>query len=588
MRAPRIAALCAALLCAVPLLSYVTFAGTPIWPLSGGFHYTADLDPTSFPANTVWDNQAQFAISDWRDMGGTAFKSAYTRTASDPNDHGNGRNTWAFMNKPAETYLGVTFVRWTGAVMTDCDIWFNVRPDYTWTTGLFDPTIDRPYWPVDFRNIARHECGHAIGFDHEDRTLDNMNTYAQHGAGVQHAAGSGMLPHADDKSGGRALYPGAGNVVNLMATRWKEPAAGAGNAGPRWLNTTGTWAAGGSYPTEVWLENQSNVAVAGGQAGPHVGIYLSTDDVITTADALVGDYWFTAAWPAHTAGLYTFNAVLPKNLPAAVYSVGAIFDQGNVVAEQFEADNTALLGKVAVTNVQRALAVAAVNVPNGVPITVTPLDAFGNGSGTTIFYRAYWDSEVVTLTAPAVSQGQPFRLWKVDGVDQPRGNPVVQVTMNASHTVIAEYTVRMPGLYASYGGGCKGSSGSAPTHLGNAARGYPFIGEPFDLDAAGTPIATPAALLLGLSSTLWGNIPLPLDLAPYGITGCKLEVSPDVTLSTTTTGAGTASIRINLPPNISLVGASVYSEYVFLDPGAPRLVKVTLSNSLKSLIGGDV
>ena len=587
MKAKRIMVL-GSLLCLVPLLSYVTFAGSPTWPLSGGFHYTVDLHPTSFPANGVWDNQAQFAISDWRDMGATSFKSAYTRTASDPTNHGDGRNTWAWMNRPADTYLGVTFVRWSGATMTDCDIWFNSRPDYTWTTGLFDPTVDRPYWPVDFRNIARHECGHAIGFDHEDGTLDNMNTIAQHGAGVQHAAGSGQLPHADDKGGGRALYPLAGTVVNLMATRWREPAGGAGNNGPRWLDTTGTWAAGGVYPTQIWLENQSNTSVASGPAGVRVGIYLSTDAQISTADTLVGEYSFGNAWPAHTAGLYTLNASVPRTQPAGVYYVGGIFDNTNLVAEQFEADNIALLGKVLVTNTQRALAVASANPTTGVAITVSPLDTNGSGNGTTVFYRAYWDSEMVTLTAPSSYQGQPFRLWRLDGNAKARGNQTLVVTMDQNHNAVAEYTVRVPGSFASYGSGCKGGSGNFPFHIGNSSKGYPFVGERTDFDMGGAALNSAAALFVGQSSSQWGSFALPLDLTPYGVTGCKVEASLDAVIGVGTTALGTASVQILVPPNITLIGGVVWSQYAFLDPTAPRLVKVTLTNGLKSVIGGDL
>ena len=64
------------------LAAFNTFSGNPRWPLSGSFHYVADLNTTSFPASSVWDNAAQWALSDWRDMGGTGFLPGFIACAA--------------------------------------------------------------------------------------------------------------------------------------------------------------------------------------------------------------------------------------------------------------------------------------------------------------------------------------------------------------------------------------------------------------------------------------------------------------------------------------------------------------------------
>ena len=42
---------------------------------------------------------------------------------------------------------------------------------------------------------------------------------------------------------------------------------------------------------------------------------------------------------------------------------------------------------------------------------------------------------------------------------------------------------------------------------------------------------SPAALIFGASNTAWGSFTLPLDLTPFGFTGCRLVASVDLTVS---------------------------------------------------------
>ena len=404
------------LLAVASLGAFVTFSGTPRWPLSGGFHYVVDLNTTSFPAASVWDNNAQWALSDWRDMGGTGFLVGFTRTNSDYNNHGNGRNSWVWLNRPTDGWLGVTFVRWSGSTMTDCDIWYNSRPDYQWTNGLFDPCVDRPYWPVEFRTVARHEVGHAIGLDHENTQLASMNSIYDH-AGEPHAQGSGMMPHADDKAGGRFLYPGGGNVANVMATCWREPAPSSGQA--RRLGITGTYPAGTPINVPFFLENQSNVTVAGGSTGIRVGIYLSTNDIISTGDTKIAEYTFTGNWPAHARGFYSLAATIPSSMFTGSYHVGVIFDNTNLFVEQWEADNPARIGQISVLNHKTGTftAFGTACAKSGSPLPAISATVSGGepNIGTSVTYRlsnARASTPVVLIhgLSRTVSRGIPLPL----------------------------------------------------------------------------------------------------------------------------------------------------------------------------------
>jgi Leucine-rich repeat (LRR) protein len=78
----------------------------------------------------------------------------------------------------------------------------------------------------------------------------------------------------------------------------------------------------------------------------------------------------------------------------------------------------------------------------GIGITVSPDDYSGNGSGSTGFSRIYTGGTTVTLTAPAVFNGNNFIKWQIDGVDN--SGTAVQVTMDANHTVTAIYDQATP------------------------------------------------------------------------------------------------------------------------------------------------
>lgn len=76
--------------------------------------------------------------------------------------------------------------------------------------------------------------------------------------------------------------------------------------------------------------------------------------------------------------------------------------------------------------------------------------------------------------------------------------------------------------------------------------GPPIWTRNFEVTLANAPANGIAVLVIGLSSTSWSGIPLPLPLASIGYLGCDLLVSLDLTQAAITSPVGAASITFNL------------------------------------------
>jgi hypothetical protein len=128
--------------------------------------------------------------------------------------------------------------------------------------------------------------------------------------------------------------------------------------------------------------------------------------------------------------------------------------------------------------------------------------------------------------------------------------------------------VRRPGSLA-FGSGC-GSNGAPVLATDPAAPAR--LGQTLVLRASGFPgNAGSAALLIGLSRTSWNGNPLPLALAPYGMSGCSLLVSIDDSLSAPVAQDGSANWSIPLPGTANLLGAQLFFQSLAPDAAANLL-----------------
>lgn len=537
------------------LVGWKTYSGSPRWPLSAGFHYVANFHPTSFPANSPFDLEGKYALSDLRDMKGTSFTPGFYQMSKDPNNHNDGFSTWAWMNQPTQAYLGLTFTVIQGFSIVEADIHFNSRQDYKWATQILDPNVNRAAWPVDFRSVARHETMHAIGLNHDDTDLCNMNSVYDHGAGVPHTVGAGVMPHADDKGGIRFLYPKVETVTNVMATSWREPASS--TTPPRKLSMSGTYRVGTQINVPCYLENQGTGTIPTGTAGVSAGVYLSTDTFITTMDARVGQFTFTGAWPAHVSFHYSFKATLPTSIVSGTYYVGVIFDDSGILNEQFETDNACYLGQI---NVIGSLAISTVWPPRGTLIGNDLVTVQGDG-----FTPGQIQVDFGTAQATSVQILSPTQLTCRTPVNLGGGPVDVKVSHGSQFkTLVKGYT---------YVGGDVIS-------VGNPKIGVPFsIGLSAPVDPGHTYAA--AASLTALSGFPLGVRTFPLDLDNLLIATANNwlpQIFSGFRGILDSQGRGMASITV--PRDPALVGVSIHVAYLTLDPKKPLGIR-TVSRPTK-------
>jgi Matrixin/CARDB len=373
----------------------------------GGASTTLSLNSTSFPAGNVFNNNAQFAMSDWNGVAGSAFRFFVNSTNCDPNVHlPTSDNCVAFVAASSlNGALGVTTTASLFGSMLNADVRFNVGT--SWTSGLnvadfsFGP-------PFSFRGVARHEFGHVLGLCHEDRTGNVVLMNSLYTAGGVKPAN----PHWDDRNGVRSLYSGSGSERDLIAYMWKKTtndvtgcASSATFSVP--VASVPTLAnAGDTVTLEYSFENAGNLA----SGNFNIAFLLSTNNIISIADTLVGTNLGASA-PAHSRGTFTRALVVPGNTPPGTFFLGICLDQNNGVSESNEGNNCAVApGSVTI-----------VEFPVPQPPSTLVVRKFGSGSGTVVSNPAgincgsncsqsYANGTVVTLTPTALT-GSAFTAW---------------------------------------------------------------------------------------------------------------------------------------------------------------------------------
>jgi hypothetical protein len=109
---------------------------------------------------------------------------------------------------------------------------------------------------------------------------------------------------------------------------------------------------------------------------------------------------------------------------------------------------------------------------------------------------------------------------------------------------------------------CAGGAQFASPALGN--QGLPNVGGAYRVTLADALPAAAAALLSGLSDASHMGTPLPWPLP--GAPGCDLRVAPEVADAVTVGTAGSADRSFAVPNLSSLIGISLYHQWVVFDP----------------------
>lgn len=138
-----------------------------------------------------------------------------------------------------------------------------------------------------------------------------------------------------------------------------------------------------------------------------------------------------------------------------------------------------------------------------------------------------------------------------------------------------------PGHFELFGTGCTGSNRLRP-ELG--FFGVPTVGQNTVFMLERALASSTAFLAIGASSTSFGGLTLPFDMAVLGAAGCAILCSHDLTVSTPIDVTGQANLPLGIPNSSGLVGVPFYAQWLVLDPLANPL-QLVVSNGGRAKIG---
>lgn len=93
-----------------------------------------------------------------------------------------------------------------------------------------------------------------------------------------------------------------------------------------------------------------------------------------------------------------------------------------------------------------------------------------------------------------------------------------------------------------------------------------------------------AFVLLGFSDSVSRYGPLPFELTPVGMPGCRLHAS-DATFTFVTGQGGNATCVLPIPDANPLVGLRFYQQALVPDPGAGNALRAVTSEATAAIVG---
>jgi hypothetical protein len=209
--------------------------------------------------------------------------------------------------------------------LTEMDIVFNTRYNSNFASN-FSYTGNQ----YSREGVALHELGHALGLDHENHVQALMNEAVPNSGPV--GCGMEWTPFGDDRSGVRHLYPDGTTERDIAASTYKLCDTCSKSTSK--LVPASTSAKQGD---QVYMEyTVSNLGSY--QETYNIGFYLSTDELISTSDVLIGTVT-GAALSAGATGLSNRYLTIPHSVKPGKYYLGFIVDYDNVIPESNETNN---------------------------------------------------------------------------------------------------------------------------------------------------------------------------------------------------------------------------------------------------------
>ena len=290
------------------------------------------ISTTSFPAGSSWDSRLQNAMWHWNNVKGSGFNFYVGRDTDGSHSSSNSVNEVYLDNSLASGTLAVTLTRyhcyWAFGYqygIDETDIGFNNT--YSWSTGTFSYTNPTGS-PYSYEGVALHELGHALGLQHEDRWMANMNSIYPNSGPLGYYKDWDQF--GDDRLAVRAIYPDGTTETDIAGSPFKRTGSGTSN-----LVTSPTSAARGSSVTIQFTF--SNLSTSSKTFD--IGFYLSTNDFISTGDTLLGTN-FGASGGAGGTGTFSRTLTIPSGQAPGTYYLGFLMDKNGAYAESNEGNNS--------------------------------------------------------------------------------------------------------------------------------------------------------------------------------------------------------------------------------------------------------
>jgi len=288
------------------------------------------ISTTSMPAGSVWDTRLQNAMWHWNNVKGSKFNFYVGRDTDGTHSDNNGTTEVFFEGGLGTNTLAVTRFRshcywlfgWHYGI-DEADVAFN--SDQSWSVSSLNyGNLGSPY---SFESVALHELGHVLGLNHEDRWMATLNSYYPNSGPV--GQGKEWDPLPDDRAGVRFLYPDSTAETDIASSVFKRTGSGTSNL----VASTTSAVRGTNVNVEFTFHNLSTSRV-----DFNIGFYLSTNNIISTGDRLLGTN--TGAWASPGASFTsTRTLTIPSSIAPGQYWLGFIVDYDNKISETNEANN---------------------------------------------------------------------------------------------------------------------------------------------------------------------------------------------------------------------------------------------------------
>jgi hypothetical protein len=134
---------------------------------------------------------------------------------------------------------------------------------------------------------------------------------------------------ADDRQGGRFLYPDRTTEVDIAGSVFERSSAGSSGL----VSSPNTASRGSRVTIEFTFSNQSTSTQSFS-----IAFYLSNNSYISTADTLLGTN--SGAWGSPGfSGTFSRTLLIPTSIAPGTYYLGFIVDNNNLLNEDDESNN---------------------------------------------------------------------------------------------------------------------------------------------------------------------------------------------------------------------------------------------------------